>query len=153
MLRSISNLVSKAAIVCIAIVLLSSAVPGMANAQDSASQLKLAVVVVVDQMRADYLSRWSQRYSHGLHRLLEEGTYFTSAHHDHAATVTGTSHGTPYHYDTDVPIVFYGDSIRPKVVSDSVRSVDIAPTLAALLKVTPEAGVDGKVLPVIGKTQ
>ncbi|MFQ5639368.1 MAG: alkaline phosphatase family protein [bacterium] len=55
---------------------------------------KLAVVVVVDQMRADHLSRFAGVYKHGFGRILREGAIFTNAHHDHAYTVTGAGHAT-----------------------------------------------------------
>ena len=61
----------------------------------------------------------------------------------------GTSHGTPYHYDTDVPIVFCGKNIKPMTDNDSVRTVDIAPTLGALLNIPSQSEMDGKILPVI----
>ncbi len=55
---------------------------------------KLAVVVVVDQMRADHLSRFAGLYKDGFKRLLDKGAVFTNAHHDHAYTLTGPGHAT-----------------------------------------------------------
>ena len=52
-------------------------------------------------------------------------------------------HGTPYDYDTHVPIVFYGAGVKPGRISDFVRTVDIAPTLAALAGVRPTEPLDG----------
>lgn len=60
----------------------------------SQKQVRLAVVVVVDQMRADHLPRFAGLYSGGLARLLREGHRFTDAHHDHAITVTAAGHAT-----------------------------------------------------------
>ncbi len=55
------------------------------------------------------------------------------------ASKEGTSHGTPFSYDTHVPIIFLGRGIRPGRYDENVRTADIAPTLAALLGVnTPE---------------
>ncbi len=56
--------------------------------------VKLAVVVVVDQMRADHLTRFAGLYQGGLARLLQEGRVYTNAHHDHAITVTAAGHAT-----------------------------------------------------------
>jgi predicted AlkP superfamily pyrophosphatase or phosphodiesterase len=55
---------------------------------------QLVVVVVVDQMRADYLTRWQGHFTGGLHRMITEGALFTNAVHDHAATLTATGHAT-----------------------------------------------------------
>lgn len=54
----------------------------------------LAVVVVVDQMRADYLTRFAPMYTGGLARLMRTGTVYTRAYHDHSATETAVGHAT-----------------------------------------------------------
>jgi len=63
----------------------------------------------------------------------------------------GTSHGTPYSYDTHVPVMFYGRGIRAGRYDENIRVADIAPTLAALLGVNEPSGSVGRVLPVIEK--
>ncbi|MDX2153900.1 MAG: alkaline phosphatase family protein [Bryobacteraceae bacterium] len=55
---------------------------------------KLVVVVVADQFRYDYLTRFRSEYSGGLARLLKEGAVFTSAHYEHFPTVTAVGHST-----------------------------------------------------------
>jgi len=55
---------------------------------------RLLLMVVVDQLRADYLERFRPVLSGGLARLLEESVVFPRALHDHAATVTGAGHAT-----------------------------------------------------------
>ncbi len=55
---------------------------------------RLLVVLVVDQMRADYLDRFRSQFTGGFARLLEDGANFTEAHQDHAATVTAVGHAT-----------------------------------------------------------
>jgi len=45
-----------------------------------------------------------------------------------------------------VPIVFWGDGIRPGRYAGRVSVADIAPTLAAVLGVTPLEPLDGVVL-------
>jgi arylsulfatase A-like enzyme len=57
---------------------------------------------------------------------------------------SGTTHGTPYSYDTHVPLVVSGPGITPGVVGIPVRTVDIGPTLAGLLKVPIPEKVDGR---------
>ncbi|HEY5623305.1 MAG TPA: alkaline phosphatase family protein [Gammaproteobacteria bacterium] len=57
---------------------------------------------------------------------------------------TGTSHGSPYRYDTHVPIIFYGAGVEGARLAERVRTVDIAPTLAALLGVPVPDDLDGR---------
>ncbi|MDT3695552.1 MAG: alkaline phosphatase PafA [Ignavibacterium sp.] len=55
---------------------------------------------------------------------------------------TGTSHGTIFSYDTHIPIIFYGWNIPAQTINTPVYIVDIAPTIADLLKITePSASI------------
>ena len=67
------------------------------------------------------------------------------------ASQNGTSHGTPFSYDTHVPVIFFGHGIRAGRYDENVRTADIAPTLAALLGVNTPSGSVGRVLPIIEK--
>ncbi|MBY0555937.1 MAG: alkaline phosphatase family protein [Burkholderiaceae bacterium] len=61
--------------------------------------------------------------------------------------VSGTSHGSPYAYDTNVPLLIMGKRwIKPGAYGQYAEVVDIAPTLAHLLRVRPPAGAEGRVL-------
>lgn len=53
---------------------------------------KLVVIIVVDQFRADYLSRFRADYSGGLDRMLRDGANYTNARYEHAPTVTAVGH-------------------------------------------------------------
>ncbi len=59
---------------------------------------------------------------------------------------SGTSHGSPYDYDRRVPLIFFGPGIDPGSVQGPAATVDIAPTLARQLAITPPPGLDGRVL-------
>jgi predicted AlkP superfamily pyrophosphatase or phosphodiesterase len=59
---------------------------------------------------------------------------------------TGTSHGTPYAYDTHAPLLFYGWKIKPGESFDKKEITQIAPTLALKLKVEMPNGTESKVL-------
>lgn len=59
---------------------------------------------------------------------------------------TGTGHGSPWAYDQQVPVLFYGSRIAPGVRHTPVAVADIAPTLAALLGLTAPGGSQGRVL-------
>ncbi len=58
----------------------------------------------------------------------------------------GTSHGSPYEYDAHIPLIFMGSGIKSGTVKQQVRSIDIAPTLAALIHISPVQPVDGRSL-------
>lgn len=55
-------------------------------------------------------------------------------------------HGSPNDSDTRVPIIFYGSGIKPGRYDEFARVVDMAPTLAAIVHVTPQEKLDGHVL-------
>lgn len=57
-------------------------------------------------------------------------------------TVAST-HGSPWNYDSYVPIVFAGAGLEPEIVDRRVHTVDIAPTLALMLGTKPPSGAVG----------
>jgi arylsulfatase A-like enzyme len=59
---------------------------------------------------------------------------------------SGTTHGTPYSYDTHIPLVLLGPGIRPGRYHKAVALNDLAPTLATLLEVETPSGSVGRVL-------
>ncbi|MCP4952739.1 MAG: alkaline phosphatase family protein, partial [Proteobacteria bacterium] len=60
-------------------------------------------------------------------------------------TVAAT-HGSPWHYDRHVPVVFAGSGIKPARVSRSVTPYDIASTMANILGTEAPSGSVGEVL-------
>ena len=57
-----------------------------------------------------------------------------------------TTHGSPWRYDTYVPLVFLGAAVPSQRVSREVETVDLAPTLAAFLSTKPPSGSVGRPL-------
>lgn len=55
-------------------------------------------------------------------------------------------HGSPWNYDTYVPLIFAGNGLDGRRVARRVETVDLAPTLAALLATKPPSGSVGKPL-------
>ncbi|KAF0140006.1 MAG: AP superfamily protein [Stygiobacter sp.] len=54
----------------------------------------------------------------------------------------GTTHGTEFSYDTHVPLLFFGWKVPKQTVNTPVYIVDIAPTIADLIKITePSASI------------
>ena len=58
----------------------------------------------------------------------------------------GTDHASPYHYDTHVPLAFYGLAFRPGVYRAHAEPVDLAATLASLLGINAPSHSVGRVL-------
>lgn len=57
-----------------------------------------------------------------------------------------TTHGSPYSYDTHVPVIFFGPGIVPGTYYNACSPADIAPTLAALLKIETPSNNVGRIL-------
>jgi len=58
-------------------------------------------------------------------------------------------HGSPWRYDTHVPVIFAGIDIDNRVVHRLVHPVDIAPTMSAILGMTAPGSASGEVLPEV----
>lgn len=58
----------------------------------------------------------------------------------------GTGHGSPYDYDTHVPMIFNIPGVEHNLFDRRVLSVDLAPTIAALLNIKADKKVDGQPL-------
>ncbi len=58
----------------------------------------------------------------------------------------GTSHGTPWSYDSHVPVIFFGRGVKPGTWPLDARVTDVAPTCAALTELSAPASSDGRVL-------
>ena len=56
---------------------------------------KLGILLVFDQLRGDYISRWQDHFvKDGFLRLTSEGTWFENCHYPYSGTVTGAGHAT-----------------------------------------------------------
>jgi predicted AlkP superfamily pyrophosphatase or phosphodiesterase len=65
-----------------------------AAAKKAAERPKLVVMIVVDQMRGDYVDKFRGQWKGGLKRLVEEGAWFRDAAYPYAATETCVGHTT-----------------------------------------------------------
>ncbi len=90
------------------------------------------------------------RISHGVHPgrsgdvvLILDPHWLSGA----APVGVGTSHGTPFPYDTHVPLLLSGFGVRSGVYGRPVNPAQIAPTLAHLLGVARPSAADEPLLP------
>ena len=68
---------------------------------------------------------------------------------DFDGLIVASTHGSPWRYDTFVPLIFAGAGLSAATLSRPVTPYDIAPTLAAYLGVKPPSGTIGMPLPEV----
>ena len=62
---------------------------------------------------------------------------------------TGTTHGSPFNYDTHVPLIWYGAGIKTGSSTDRVYITDIAPTSSFLIGSPQPNSTEGNILPIV----
>jgi hypothetical protein len=65
---------------------------------------------------------------------------------DFDGLAVAVTHGSPWRYDTFVPVIFAGTGLKPQRIYREVHTVDVAPTLSAAAGTKPPSGTRGKVL-------
>jgi len=65
---------------------------------------------------------------------------------DFDGLTVASSHGSPWNYDTYVPIVFAGAGLDAKMITRKVHTVDIAPSLSAFVGAKSPSGAVGDIL-------
>ncbi len=59
-----------------------------------------------------------------------------------------STHGSPWSYDAQVPLIFWGEAFRPGRYTIQCEPIDLSPTIAAALGLTQPAGTQGRPLTV-----
>jgi hypothetical protein len=78
---------------CLALAGVLTPAPAADEPAPAPERPRLVVLVVFDQMRADYLTRWQKQFSkEGFGRLLREGAWFRNCHYPYALTLTAPGH-------------------------------------------------------------
>jgi hypothetical protein len=74
-------------------VLLPPAMPASGRRSDGSAPPKLVVLIVIDQFREEYLTRFARYFGpDGFNSLRRRGAFFSGAHYRHASTYTGPDH-------------------------------------------------------------
>ncbi len=60
----------------------------------SRAKPSLVVIIVVDQMRRDYIQDYGPKWTKGLRRLVDQGAWFTKAAYPYTTTLTCAGHAT-----------------------------------------------------------
>jgi hypothetical protein len=76
----------------LALLVLAGSLPAAQPA--TGPDIRLVLLIAVDQFRYDYLTRFRTEYTSGLRRLLTEGAVFSNANLEHYPTVTAVGHAT-----------------------------------------------------------
>lgn len=107
----------------------------------------LRIDMVADLARRDTTrDAIARRWYHSLPPDLPVAAVVTLEPYFYWSNIMYPTHGTPHDYDARVPVIFYGPAFRAGRRNESIRVVDIAPTLAHVLKVRPTERLDGRVL-------
>ncbi len=88
------RLKSKALAFIVVAVALAITAHQLRSQEASRKQLRLVVLIAIDQFRYDYLTRFRDEYSGGFDRLLKNGANFVNANLEHYPTVTAVGHST-----------------------------------------------------------
>jgi predicted AlkP superfamily pyrophosphatase or phosphodiesterase len=111
-------------------------VPGVARAD------RISELTRTDTVNDRIARRW-------LHMFADEdkaALVVTLAPYNYWLDSYQAQHGSPNDSDAHVPIIFWGNRIKPGRYPEFARVVDMAPTLAAIVRVTPQEKLDGHIL-------
>lgn len=95
---------------------------------------------------------WQNEYTEGIADLIQNG-YHQKRSGDVIVVLkpdyvsysdTGSTHGSPYSYDTHVPLLFYGQGIKKGSTVARTEIPDIAVTMASLLGISFPSGATGE---------
>ena len=101
----------------------------------------------VDLARADTVrDAIARRWLHMFPPDLRPALVVTLTPYSTYSAASYFQHGAPHDHDTHVPVVFYGAPFQPGRYDRYTRVVDLAPTLAAVLGISPSEPLDGRVL-------
>ena len=125
----------------------------LAEAQRLAAQAARSVAGIYEAFAAEDIATnalpnwsWVSLVANGFNRALSGDVMVFSAPGSLFSGGNGTSHGTPWVYDTHVPLLLFGKGVKPGTYAERVSVSDIAPTLSWLLRVEQPNGSVGKLL-------
>ena len=112
--------------------------PGVAN---TLTRTQLESGALPDNRISKLMQRaWHRQISGDIVVVAKPYWYFSSSDH-------GASHGSPYKYDTNVPLMLMGKPwVSPGSHGEYAEVVDITSSLAHILRIRPPAASEGRVL-------
>jgi hypothetical protein len=132
--------------VALATVVLASAM--VVGGQNAAPPARAAKPADGGGNRARFLERFARSYFPG-----RSGQIMVVPREGHIITVEGPDlsymHGSPWPYDSAIPMLFVGKNVRPGIYSTPAVQQDVAVTVAAALKAVMPPTASGRVLPIL----
>jgi predicted AlkP superfamily pyrophosphatase or phosphodiesterase len=105
-----------------------------------------AVYTRTELMKGQVSGRLGQKVLENFHHGRSGHVFFQMNPYVSFKKKDGTTHGSPWGYDSHVPMLWYLPKMKPGTYYQAVSIADIAPTLAVLLEVEFPASAQGKVL-------
>jgi arylsulfatase A-like enzyme len=87
-----------------------------------------------------------RRVVHGFHASRSGDVVIIAEPFKYLGDAIPATHGTPYSYDTHVPLIIVAPGLVPGRYYDRASPADIAPTVSALLRTTPPSSAVGRIL-------
>jgi arylsulfatase A-like enzyme len=87
-----------------------------------------------------------RRVLHGFHPARSGDVVIIAEPYKYLGDTITATHGSPYSYDTHVPLIIMGTGVTPGRYLEPASPADIAPTLSALLRITAPTSATGRVL-------
>ena len=112
-------------------------IPGVARCFTRAQLLRGATSIT------DPIER---RVLHGFHPARSGDVVMIAEPYKYLGDTITATHGSPYSYDTHVPLIIMGTGITPGRYLEPASPADIAPTLSAVLRITAPTSATGRVL-------
>ncbi|MDQ6723785.1 MAG: alkaline phosphatase family protein, partial [Thermoproteota archaeon] len=110
---------------------------------DAFENEKLATTTIPEPIKQRLINGYNNQRSGDIHLLLKPGFIDRSP--------MGATHGSWYPYDSHIPLIWFGWNIQHGITNRETYMTDIAPTIAALLKIQMPSGSVGKVIEEVVK--
>jgi len=88
----------------------------------------------------------ARRVQHGFFPRRSGNVIFVTEPYTYSSSAVNATHGSPYTYDTHVPLIIRGEGVASGRYFQPATPADIAPTLAAILKIQAPSNVTGRIL-------
>ena len=104
---------------------------------------KISEVNLPSEVREMFLNGFNKKLGGDIVVVLKPGLFYGGR--------TGTTHGSWNPYDSHIPLLWMGWGIKSGKLNREVYMTDIAPTIAAMLRIQMPNGSIGKVIPEVMK--